>query len=129
MSESAITSASVLGSLSGAGLLGLMVLSLAGVVLHLYKKQSEILGEKQERQLKNLEDIKQNLKENSAIQKVTLDTYKENNKTMMDFIREHCKNTNDELKRANDKLDKIDDDLDALKEVGVWFKDLNNIKK
>lgn len=129
MSESAITSASVLGSLSGAGLLGLMVLSLAGVVIHLYKKQSEILGEKQERQLKNLEDIKQNLKENSAIQKVTLDTYKENNKTMMDFIREHCKNTNDELKRANDKLDKIDDDLDALKEVGVWFKDLNNIKK
>ena len=92
MSESAITSASVLGSLSGAGLLGLMVLSL-------------------------------------AIQKVTLDTYKENNKTMMDFIREHCKNTNDELKRANDKLDKIDDDLDALKEVGVWFKDLNGVKK
>lgn len=129
MSESAITSASVLGSLSGAGLLGLMVLSLAGVVIHLYKKQSEILGEKQERQLKNLEDIKQNLKENSAIQKVTLDTYKENNKTMMDFIREHCKNTNDELKRANDKLDKIDDDLDALKEVGAWFKDLNSIKK
>lgn len=129
MSESAITSASVLGSLSGAGLLGLMVLSLAGVVIHLYKKQSEILGEKQERQLKNLEDIKQNLKENSAIQKVTLDTYKENNKTMMDFIREHCKNTNDELKRANDKLDKIDDDLDALKEVGAWFKDLNNVKK
>lgn len=129
MSESAITSASVLGSLSGAGLLGLMVLSLAGVVIHLYKKQSEILGEKQERQLKNLEDIKQNLKENSAIQKVTLDTYKENNKTMMDFIREHCKNTNDELKRANDKLDKIDDDLDALKEVGVWFKDLNGVKK
>ena len=129
MSESAITSASVLGSLSGAGLLGLMVLSLAGVVIHLYKKQSEILGEKQERQLKNLEDIKQNLKENSAIQKVTLDAYKENNKTMMDFIREHCKNTNDELKRANDKLDKIDDDLDALKEVGVWFKDLNGVKK
>ncbi len=129
MSESAITSASVLGSLSGAGLLGLMVLSLAGVVIHLYKKQSEIMGEKQEKQLKNLEDIKQNLKENSAIQKVTLDTYKENNKTMMDFIREHCKNTNDELKRANDKLDKIDDDLDALKEVGAWFKDLNNVKK
>lgn len=129
MSESAITSASVLGSLSGAGLLGLMVLSLAGVVIHLYKKQSEILGEKQERQLKNLEDIKQNLKENSAIQKVTLDTYKENNKTMMDFIREHCKNTNDELKRANDKLDKIDNDLDALKEVGAWFKDLNGVKK
>ena len=129
MSESAITSASVLGSLSGAGLLGLMVLSLAGVVIHLYKKQSEILGEKQERQLKNLEDIKQNLKENSAIQKVTLDAYKENNKTMMDFIREHCKNTNDELKRANDKLDKIDDDLDALKEVGVWFKDLNGVNK
>lgn len=129
MSESAITSASVLGSLSGAGLLGLMVLSLAGVVIHLYKKQSEILGEKQERQLKNLEDIKQNLKENSAIQKVTLDAYKENNKTMMDFIREHCKNTNDELKRANDKLDKIDDDLDALKEVGTWFKDLNGVKK
>lgn len=129
MSESAITSASVLGSLSGAGLLGLMVLSLAGVVIHLYKKQSEILGEKQERQLKNLEDIKQNLKENSAIQKVTLDTYKEYNKTMMDFIREHCKNTNDELKRANDKLDKIDDDLDALKEVGEWFKDLNGVKK
>ena len=129
MSESAITSASVLGSLSGAGLLGLMVLSLAGVVIHLYKKQSEILGEKQERQLKNLEDIKQNLKENSAIQKVTLDTYKENNKTMMDFIREHCKNTNDELKRANDKLDKIDNDLDALKEVGAWFKDLNGINK
>ncbi|MCR2104975.1 hypothetical protein CUPS4244_07785 [Campylobacter upsaliensis] len=129
MSESAITSASVLGSLSGAGLLGLMVLSLAGVVIHLYKKQSEILGEKQERQLKNLEDIKQNLKENSTIQKVTLDTYKESNKVMMDFIREHCKNTNDELKRANDKLDKIDDDLDALKEVGAWFKDLNNVKK
>ncbi|MCR2105377.1 hypothetical protein CUPS4244_09895 [Campylobacter upsaliensis] len=129
MSESAITSASVLGSLSGAGLLGLMVLSLAGVVIHLYKKQSEIMGEKQERQLKNLEDIKQNLKENSAIQKVTLDTYKESNKVMMDFIREHCKNTNDELKRANDKLDKIDDDLDALKEVGAWFKDLNNVKK
>ncbi|MBW1429757.1 hypothetical protein AT913_06435 [Campylobacter jejuni] len=122
MSESAITSASVLGSLSGAGLLGLMVLSLAGVVIHLYKKQSEILGEKQERQLKNLEDIKQNLKENSTIQKVTLDTYKENNKVMMDFIKEHCKNTNDEL-------DKIDDDLDALKEVGAWFKDLNNVKK
>ncbi|MCR2103416.1 hypothetical protein CUPS4256_09220, partial [Campylobacter upsaliensis] len=121
--------ASVLGSLSGAGLLGLMVLSLAGVVIHLYKKQSEIMGEKQERQLKNLEDIKQNLKENSTIQKVTLDTYKENNKVMMDFIREHCKNTNDELKRANDKLDKIDDDLDALKEVGAWFKDLNNVKK
>lgn len=129
MSESAITSASVLGSLSGAGLLGLMVLSLAGVVIHLYKKQSEILGEKQERQLKNLEDIKQNLKENLAIQKVTLDTYKENNKTMMEFIKEHCKNTNDDLKRANDKLDKIDDDLDALKEVGAWFKDLNNVKK
>lgn len=129
MSESAITSASVLGSLSGAGLLGLMVLSLAGVVIHLYKKQSEIMGEKQERQLKNLEDIKQNLKENSAIQKVTLDTYKENNKVMMEFIKEHCKNTNDELKRANDKLDKINDDLDPLKDVGAWFKDLNGVKK
>lgn len=129
MSESAITSASVLGSLSGAGLLGLMVLSLAGVVIHLYKKQSEIMGEKQEKQLKNLEDIKQNLKENSAIQKVTLDTYKENNKVMMEFIKEHCKNTNDELKRANDKLDKINDDLDPLKDVGAWFKDLNGVKK
>ncbi|MBS4235985.1 hypothetical protein CVU3613_05965 [Campylobacter vulpis] len=106
-----------------------MVLTLAGVVIHLYKKQSEIVGEKQERQLRNLEDIKQNLKENSAIQKATLDTYKENNKTMMEFIREHCKNTNDELKKANDKLDKIDDDLDALKGVGAWFKDLHNIKK
>ena len=129
MSESAIASASALGSLSGAGLLGLMVLALAGVVIHLYKKQSEIVGEKQEKQLKNLEDIKQNLNENSAIQKATLDTYKENNRTMMDFIREHCKNTNDELKKANDKLDKIDDDLDALKGVGAWFKDLHNIKK
>ncbi|EAL52296.1 conserved domain protein [Campylobacter upsaliensis RM3195] len=129
MSESAITSASVLGSLSGAGLLGLMVLSLAGVVIHLYKKQSEIMGEKQERQLKNLEDIKQNLKENTTIQKVTLDTYKENNKVMMEFIKEHCKNTNDELKRANDKLDKINDDLDPLKDVGAWFKDLNGVKK
>ena len=123
MSESAIASASALGSLSGAGLLGLMVLALAGVVIHLYKKQSEIVGEKQEKQLKK------NLKENSAIQKATLDTYKENNRTMMDFIREHCKNTNDELKKANDKLDKIDDDLDALKGVGAWFKDLHNIKK
>ncbi|WP_252204449.1 hypothetical protein [Campylobacter vulpis] len=129
MSESAIAAASALGSLSGAGLLGVMVLTLAGVVIHLYKKQSEIVGEKQERQLRNLEDIKQNLKENSAIQKATLDTYKENNKTMMEFIREHCKNTNDELKKANDKLDKIDDDLDALKGVGAWFKDLHNIKK
>lgn len=129
MSESAITSASVLGSLSGAGLLGLMVLSLAGVVIHLYKKQSEIMGEKQERQLKNLEDIKQNLKENTTIQKVTLDTYKENNKAMMEFIKEHCKNTNDELKRANDKLNKINDDLDPLKDVGAWFKDLNGVKK
>ena len=129
MSESAIASASALGSLSGAGLLGLMVLTLAGVVIHLYKKQSEIVGEKQEKQLKNLEDIKQNLKENSAIQKATLDAYKENGKTMMDFIKEHCKNTNDELKKANDKLDKIDDDLDALKGVGAWFKDLHNIKK
>ncbi|EAJ1957268.1 hypothetical protein CTX62_08585 [Campylobacter upsaliensis] len=129
MSESAIASASALGSLSGAGLLGLMVLALAGVVIHLYKKQSEIVGEKQERQLKNLEDIKQNLKENSAIQKATLDAYKENGKTMMDFIREHCKNTNDELKKANDKLDKIDDDLDALKGVGAWFKDLHSVGK
>ncbi|EAI7128781.1 hypothetical protein CKD46_03495 [Campylobacter upsaliensis] len=129
MSESAIASASALGSLSGAGLLGLMVLALAGVVIHLYKKQSEIVGEKQERQLKNLEDIKQNLKENSAIQKATLDTYKENNRTMMDFIREHCKNTNEELKKANDKLDKIDDDLDALKGVGAWFKDLHSVGK
>ncbi|EAJ4971496.1 hypothetical protein ACLU5S_001311 [Campylobacter upsaliensis] len=129
MSESAIASASALGSLSGAGLLGLMVLALAGVVIHLYKKQSEIVGEKQEKQLKNLEDIKQNLKENSAIQKATLDTYKENNRTMMDFIREHCKNTNDELKKANDKLDKIDDDLDALKGVGAWFKDLHSVGK
>ncbi|EIL6895185.1 hypothetical protein LL754_001534 [Campylobacter upsaliensis] len=129
MSESAIASASALGSLSGAGLLGVMVLALAGVVIHLYKKQSEIVGEKQEKQLKNLEDIKQNLKENSAIQKATLDTYKENNKTMMDFIREHCKNTNDELKKANDKLDKIDDDLDALKGVGAWFKDLHSVGK
>ncbi|EAH5553776.1 hypothetical protein A0Z51_04120 [Campylobacter upsaliensis] len=129
MSESAIASASALGSLSGAGLLGLMVLALAGVVIHLYKKQSEIVGEKQEKQLKNLEDIKQNLKENSAIQKATLDTYKENNKTMMEFIREHCKNTNDELKKANDKLDKIDDDLDALKGVGAWFKDLHSVGK
>ena len=33
MSESAIASASALGSLSGAGLLGLMVLALAGVVI------------------------------------------------------------------------------------------------
>lgn len=129
MSESAIASASALGSLSGAGLLGLMVLALAGVVIHLYKKQSEIVGEKQEKQLKNLEDIRQNLKENSAIQKATLDTYKENNRTMMDFIREHCKNTNDELKKANDKLDKIDDDLDALKGVGAWFKDLHSVGK
>ncbi|MBS4241721.1 hypothetical protein CVU5213_08345 [Campylobacter vulpis] len=129
MSESAIASASALGSLSGAGLLGLMVLTLAGVVIHLYKKQSEIVGEKQEKQLKNLEDIKQNLKENSTIQKATLDAYKENGKTMMDFIKEHCKNTNDELKKANDKLDKIDDDLNALKGVGAWFKDLHNIKK
>ncbi|EFQ4878408.1 hypothetical protein H0E04_001540 [Campylobacter upsaliensis] len=129
MSESAIASASALGSLSGAGLLGVMVLTLAGVVIHLYKKQSEIVGEKQEKQLKNLEDIKQNLKENSVIQKATLDTYKENNKTMMDFIKEHCKNTNDELKKANDKLDKIDDDLDALKGVGAWFKDLHSVGK
>ncbi|EAI7274860.1 hypothetical protein CK717_07985 [Campylobacter upsaliensis] len=129
MSESAIASASALGSLSGAGLLGLMVLALAGVVIHLYKKQSEIVGEKQERQLKNLEDIKQNLKENSAIQKATLDAYKENGKTMMDFIKEHCKNTNDELKKANDKLYKIDDDLDALKGVGAWFKDLHSVGK
>ncbi|EFO9428278.1 hypothetical protein HL741_000004 [Campylobacter upsaliensis] len=129
MSEGAIASASALGSLSGAGLLGLMVLALAGVVIHLYKKQSEIVGEKQEKQLKNLEDIRQNLKENSAIQKATLDTYKENNKTMMDFIKEHCKNTNDELKKANDKLDKIDDDLDALKGVGAWFKDLHSVGK
>ncbi|MDL0109106.1 hypothetical protein NYG93_08625 [Campylobacter felis] len=129
MSESAIASASAIGGLSGAGLLGLMVVALAGVVIHLYKKQSEIVGEKQERQLKNLEEIKQNQKENSAIQKATLDTYKENNKTMMEFIREHCKNTNDEIKKANDKLDKIDDDLSALKGMGSWFKDLDNLKK
>ena len=129
MSESAIASASALGSLSGAGLLGVMVLTLAGVVIHLYKKQSEIIGEKQLKQLKNLEDIKQNLKENSAMQKATLDAYKENNRTMMDFIREHCKNTNEELKRANLKLDEIDDNLDVLKGFGAWFKDLHNIKK
>ena len=129
MSESAIASASAIGGLSGAGLLVLMVVALAGVVIHLYKKQSEIVGEKQERQLKNLEEIKQNQKENSAIQKATLDTYKENNKTMMEFIREHCKNTNDEIKKTNDKLDKIDDDLSALKGVGARFKDLHNIKK
>ncbi|MCA5589823.1 hypothetical protein LA342_08585 [Campylobacter upsaliensis] len=47
MSESAIASASALGSLSGAGLLGVMVLTLAGVVIHYIKKQSEIVGEKQ----------------------------------------------------------------------------------
>ncbi|MDL0102565.1 DUF7365 family protein [Campylobacter felis] len=129
MSESAIASASAIGSLSGAGLLGLMVVALAGVVIHLYKKQSEIVGEKQERQLKNLEEIKQNQKENSAIQKATLDTYKENNKTMMDFIKEHCKNTNDEIKKANDKIDKIDDDLSALKGMGKWFKDLHSVGK
>ncbi|MDL0109140.1 hypothetical protein NYG93_08815 [Campylobacter felis] len=129
MSESAIASASAIGSLSGAGLLGLMVVILAGVVIHLYKKQSEIVGEKQERQLKNLEEIKQNQKENSAIQKATLDAYKENGKTMMEFIKEHCKNTNDEIKKANDKLDKIDDDLSALKGMGAWFKDLHNLKK
>ncbi|MDL0110816.1 hypothetical protein NYG92_08690 [Campylobacter felis] len=129
MSESAIASASAIGSLSGAGLLGLMVVILAGVVIHLYKKQSEIVGEKQERQLKNLEEIKQNQKENSAIQKATLDAYKENGKTMMEFIKEHCKNTNDELKRANLKLDEIDDNLKDLKGVGAWFKDLDNLKK
>ena len=89
MSESAIASASALGSLSGAGLLGVMVLALAGVVIHLYKKQNEIVGEKQERQLKNLEDIKQNLKENSTMQKATLDAYKENNRTMMDLSLIH----------------------------------------
>lgn len=122
MTEQAITSASVLGSLSGSALLGLIVLVLGYAVHHLYKQQSQIVGEKQDKQIQSLNEIKKQLDESVTINKANLNAYKENNKLMTDFLQEHCRQNTEKLNEVNHKID-------ALSGVGEWLNDLKGKNK
>lgn len=124
MTEQAITTGSMLGSLSGSALLGVIVLVLGYAVHHLYKQQSQIVGEKQDKQIQGLETIKKQLDESITVNKANLQAYKENNKLMTDFLQEHCK-------QNTEKLGEIDKKIDVLSGVGDWLKDIDkaNAKK
>lgn len=119
MTEQAITTGSMLGSLSGSALLGIIVLVLGYAVHHLYKQQSEIVGQKQDKQIQSLGEIKKQLDESITVNKANLAAYKENNKLMTDFLQEHCK-------QNTEKLGDIEKKIDVLGGVGEWLKDIEN---
>ena len=115
MNAEAITTATLLGNLGRDALLGLIVITLAAVVVHLYKQNTTTIMERQREQIKNLEEIKSDLKENTLVTKANLQAYKESNALLLEYIKKHCEENMEKLERLDDKVSRVIEDLAKLK--------------
>ena len=115
MNAEAITTATLLGNLGADALLGLIVIALGAVVVHLYKQNIATIMERQREQIKNLEEIKNELKENTIVTKTNLAAYKENNSLILEYMKKHCDENMEKLEDLDAKIGRIIEDLPKLK--------------
>ncbi len=115
MNTEAITTATLLGNLGADALLGLIVIALGAVVVHLYKQNIASIMERQREQIKNLEEIKNELKENTIVTKANLAAYKENNSLVLEYMKRHCDENMEKLEDLDVKIVRIIEDLPKLK--------------
>lgn len=115
MNTEAITTATLLGNLGADALLGLIVIALGAVVVHLYKQNISTIMERQREQIKNLEEIKNELKENTIVTKANLAAYKENNSLVLEYMKRHCDENMEKLEDLDVKIVRIIEDLPKLK--------------
>ncbi|MDO4674892.1 hypothetical protein [Campylobacter sp.] len=115
MNTETLTTATLLGNLGADALLGLIVIALGAVVVHLYKQNIATIMERQGEQIKNLEEIKTELKENTLVTKANLQAYKENNAMLLEYMKKHCDENIDKLERLDDKVSRIVEDISKLK--------------